>query len=311
MRFFTSSAVRSSLLDDLVLASDADRRRSPAAPRRLPSAYRPLLALAVFTGMRIQEILGLTWGDIDFRERVIRVRAQLSRDTTGSRRARSILRRRPAGEISHSRASLNRICVTTSALPTSRATCHVPAPMCSPPRLGRPSTGTTSRSAISTERRGREPNGRRCSQAQVSRSPSHVRESPEPRGLDPVRASRQLGRPPSITLDIYAHQFEHTVGSTTCGFDRRRLRAEPNLTKSDMGAEVGGLGTIRALSRVPQTACSSRLRGWSVPGSNRRPPACKFSYGVVSGDRWWSRPRKQAVWCTRRRRRWSLSVGVI
>jgi len=30
-----------------------------------------LLALAVFSGMRIQEILGLTWGDIDFRERVI------------------------------------------------------------------------------------------------------------------------------------------------------------------------------------------------------------------------------------------------
>ena len=30
----------------------------------------------------IQEILGLTWGDIDFRERVIRVRAQLSRGTT-------------------------------------------------------------------------------------------------------------------------------------------------------------------------------------------------------------------------------------
>ena len=31
--------------------------------------------------MRIQEILGLTWGDIDFHERVIRVRAQLSRGT--------------------------------------------------------------------------------------------------------------------------------------------------------------------------------------------------------------------------------------
>jgi integrase len=46
-----------------------------------PSRYRPLLAIAVFSGMRIQEILGLTWGDIDFRERVIRVRAQLSRGT--------------------------------------------------------------------------------------------------------------------------------------------------------------------------------------------------------------------------------------
>ena len=49
-----------------------------------PSRYRPVLALAVFSVMRIQEILGLTWGDIDFRERVIRVRAQLSRGTKAS-----------------------------------------------------------------------------------------------------------------------------------------------------------------------------------------------------------------------------------
>ena len=63
-------------------------RESSSKVQRLlahcPSRYRPLLALAAFTGMRIQEILGLTWGDIDFRERVIRVRAQLSRSTKAS-----------------------------------------------------------------------------------------------------------------------------------------------------------------------------------------------------------------------------------
>src|SRR6185295_1022414 len=32
-------------------------------------------------------------------------------------------------------------------------------------------------------------------------------------GVDPVRASRQLGHArPSITLDIYAHEFEHARG---------------------------------------------------------------------------------------------------
>ena len=32
-------------------------------------------------------------------------------------------------------------------------------------------------------------------------------------GVDPVRASRQLGHArPSITLDIYAHEFDHARG---------------------------------------------------------------------------------------------------
>jgi integrase len=32
-------------------------------------------------------------------------------------------------------------------------------------------------------------------------------------GIDPVRASRQLGHTrPSITLDIYAHEFDHARG---------------------------------------------------------------------------------------------------
>ena len=32
-------------------------------------------------------------------------------------------------------------------------------------------------------------------------------------GIDPVRASRQLGHArPSITLDIYAHEFDHARG---------------------------------------------------------------------------------------------------
>ena len=37
-------------------------------------------------------------------------------------------------------------------------------------------------------------------------------------GVDPVRASRQLGHArPSITLDIYAHEFDRARGSTTSG----------------------------------------------------------------------------------------------
>lgn len=38
-----------------------------------------LIATAVFTGLRIMEVLGLVWGDIDFGEGVIKVRYQLNR----------------------------------------------------------------------------------------------------------------------------------------------------------------------------------------------------------------------------------------
>lgn len=42
--------------------------------------YRPLLATAVFTGLRIGELLGLTWHNLDFDEGLLRVRKQLDRD---------------------------------------------------------------------------------------------------------------------------------------------------------------------------------------------------------------------------------------
>jgi integrase len=43
-------------------------------------ASRPLLALLVFSGLRIAEALGLVWGDIRFDEGFIRVERQLSRE---------------------------------------------------------------------------------------------------------------------------------------------------------------------------------------------------------------------------------------
>jgi integrase len=41
--------------------------------------YRPLLATAVYTGLRQSELLGLRWQDIDFEEGFVRVRRQLDR----------------------------------------------------------------------------------------------------------------------------------------------------------------------------------------------------------------------------------------
>ena len=44
------------------------------------SRYRPLLATAAFTGMRLGELLGLAWQDADLNGGVIHVRKQLDRD---------------------------------------------------------------------------------------------------------------------------------------------------------------------------------------------------------------------------------------
>jgi integrase len=43
--------------------------------------YQPFLITALYTGMRLSELLGLTWQEIDFHHQVIHVRYQLSRPT--------------------------------------------------------------------------------------------------------------------------------------------------------------------------------------------------------------------------------------
>lgn len=47
--------------------------------RAVPLLYRPILTVAVFTGLRLGELLGLCWGDVDFGAGVLHVRRQLDR----------------------------------------------------------------------------------------------------------------------------------------------------------------------------------------------------------------------------------------
>jgi integrase len=63
-------------------APDDDRacRRTTAHARfRQRTRYRLRIVTALYTGMRISEVLALTWADVDFGAGVIHVRAQLSR----------------------------------------------------------------------------------------------------------------------------------------------------------------------------------------------------------------------------------------
>lgn len=58
-----------------------------------PDRYRPLITAAVFTGMRISELRGLTWGDVDFDRRIITVRARANRlNEIGSPKSRAGIR---------------------------------------------------------------------------------------------------------------------------------------------------------------------------------------------------------------------------
>ena len=81
------------IVDDPVVKLETDERPHPVRRRqrvlgrgeirRLLAAclprYRPLIATALYTGMRTSELLGLVWGDVDLSGGRIYVRAQLSR----------------------------------------------------------------------------------------------------------------------------------------------------------------------------------------------------------------------------------------
>ena len=49
-----------------------------------PERYRVAIACGLFSGLRLSELLGLTWADVDFRGGALRVRSQMGRD--GKRR---------------------------------------------------------------------------------------------------------------------------------------------------------------------------------------------------------------------------------
>jgi integrase len=58
------------------------RANSAAAVRRsdTPPTYRVAIATGLFSGLRVAEVLGLVWGDVDFERTELHVRAQMGRD---------------------------------------------------------------------------------------------------------------------------------------------------------------------------------------------------------------------------------------
>lgn len=90
-------------------------------------AYRPLIATALFTGMRQSELLGLIWEDVDIRGGSVHVRAQLSRARGGTPCRRVRLKTAAHAGRSHSHRNSPRFCKTTA----KRARSNPPATGCS------------------------------------------------------------------------------------------------------------------------------------------------------------------------------------
>jgi integrase len=76
-------------------------------------AYRALIATALYTGMRMSELLGLIWDDVDLAGGAVHVRAQLSRRTRELPRGESRRRRRRPCARSRSPRNSQRSCAST------------------------------------------------------------------------------------------------------------------------------------------------------------------------------------------------------
>jgi integrase len=177
--------------------------------------YKPLLATACFTGLRLGELLGLVWADVDLEGGFIHVERQL--DRTGTRKPpktpkaiRDVVLMPSLGRLldSHRQTS-----------PYSRNSDPVFAS-----RVGTPLAYRN------VERRGVDFAAQAAGLNQEGKPKlqlHHLRHSYASiliaEGLDIVTVSRQLGHAtPSITLAIYAHVFDRARHAETT---RQRMEA--------------------------------------------------------------------------------------
>jgi integrase len=170
--------------------------------------YRDLVAAAIYTGMRLSELLRLTWDDVEFNRGLIHVRAQLSRSHIGS----------PARRVApKTRAAVRQIPLTPRLAGLLRdrrlaATRSAGRDWVFSTRNGTPlSQRNIQRSALyhAADSAGLRVDGTRLRFHDLRHTfASHLIIDLR---LDVVQVSRILGHAsPSTTLDIYAHVFDET-----------------------------------------------------------------------------------------------------
>jgi integrase len=247
--------------------TEIDRLLRACLPR-----YRPLLATALYTGMRLSEVLGLTWADVDLDVRLIRVRAQLSRAHLGA----------PARRIApKTRAAVRNIPLTpqlAALLESERRHTHFASDdhYVFTTRHGTPlSQRNVARTALAraAARAGLDGQGRPPLRFHDLRHTfaSHLIVDLR---LDVCQVSRILGHArTAITLDVYTHLFEQARHAA----DVRAAMASSRFTRilAEATAPEPRLETEAALVRPMQHHPSRRLQNPSI----RRRLRCQPSEG--------------------------------
>jgi integrase len=168
--------------------------------------YRTLVATALYTGMRLSELLGMVWDDIDFGRACIHVRAQLSMAHTGSP-ARRVA---PKTEAAHRQIPLTPQLAGLLRERRLAAACSAGGAWVFSTRKGTPfSQRNIQRSALhlAADAAGLRVNGAWLRFHDLRHTfASHLIID---LGLDVVQVSRLMGHAsPSTTLNIYAHMFD-------------------------------------------------------------------------------------------------------
>ena len=176
-----------------------------------PETYRAVIATLCFTGLRIQEALGLTWGDVDFDGGVIRIRSQLTRATRAQPARRVRLKTKGSRRdvrLEPSVAVLLRRHKLASAFSTDDDYVFVTSEGTPVYYRNVANRGLTKAADAAGLNRDGLP---KLSFHDLRHTyGSHLVRQ----GLDIVRISRQLGHArPSITLDVYSHEFEEAAHS--------------------------------------------------------------------------------------------------
>ncbi len=161
-----------------------------------PERYRVAIACGMFSGLRLSELLGLTWADVDLPGKSIRVRRQMGRD--GQRRPlKSDAARRDVILMSQLAIELRKLRLASAfSRPVDLVFCAA---------TGR-TVGHRNLTARGVEMAARS--------AELDGVTFHVLRHTFAsvliaQGRDPVFVSRQLGRAnAAITLKVYAHLFD-------------------------------------------------------------------------------------------------------
>lgn len=174
-----------------------------------PAGYRAIVATAAYTGMRISEVLGLTWEDVDFESGEVHVRKQLGRGKKGEPAKRTSLKtdaaKRTIDLAPQLETMLRNHRATAFERGQARRDCLVFATLTGAPINHRNASARGLEKAADRAGLNREGLPRLGFHDLRHTAITHLIRS----GADVAQVQRFAGHArPSITLDAYTHEFD-------------------------------------------------------------------------------------------------------